>query len=910
MNSNRLRNICLKILLFLLLFALISLVIEIAFFNKDFFYTNKEDIVASAAKPSFDYYLIRHLVVFLLLAVLFIIQRKKINLKNLKPYSALLLLIINIIPGISFLSKYFFLFLSFMLFLYLKSNYNSREYKRLLRKNAYIVVFFLVLFTIFFPLLFKEGYIYDPLGSFINLPGYRLSHISGLKESPGWASDLFDAFLPQRRYTYQSLRQGIFPLWQYQKGLGESLYQQSYHPEKLISFIVRPDEALTFQVLLKLFLSMTGMYFLLYCLNIRNMICIIGGLAYAFSGYTVGWLFGPQSSPAYHIPFLFLFLIKYLKSKNIKFLVYFALWNALTIYSGFIAVAGYSLYAVALFLILYYLFDKRRLFLRVKEFLKISLYWALGIIMVSFLFVPLYYRFFISKSIDVSYRNIGRVGYLSPKYFLNIIFPFYHGWNISPEIRPYVSSIVILFLLLGLIFFSLSLIKFQGRIMEKEKYYILFFLLLIPFIMAMFGLFPFYQISCKLPILNSSPLSRLQSLSCFFLVILGAKGLEMFIQSYEKILEFYKKKRAIFWAMIEAVFLSSVLVAATSIVTGEKTKYHTIYPVFILLAFLILSFQISIILKKSSVFFLMPLLLLVSIELIVQNQHYITVNKKSHFITEIETPLINFLKRNSRKYDGILFFDSNYNTNGTLGNYGLREKIVHQFYGRDHKALIVDTFSNRSFASPTAPALDSRYTDFRSSFIQLLGVKYLIFRSEFKGKNLPPYYILVYSRLDGKVYKNNLYKKNNGIIFSKPKLFNPKNREKLIKNIRSMDYSQYVFIENSKKIDLNCKDHMAFNINIVEYTPNKVAYKYEANSDGIITFPEAFDKGWSVNVNGKKREVLKTNLIFRGVAVERGKGIIVFTYHVSRLFKVSGIVCLISLLLLIGLYLFSVKYKT
>jgi len=909
MNSIKIKIILYKILLFILFFALISLVIEIAFFNKNYFY-NK--INSSNGQPSFDYYWVRHLAVFLILDLAFLIQRKKINLRNLKPYSAVFLMFINIIPGIAFLSKYLFLFLSFILFLYIKSNFNFWEYKHLLYKNLYIIVFFIVLFILFFPLLFKEGYVYNPLLLFTKLPGYRLSnvsHISGLRETAGGASDLFDAFLPQWEYTYRTLREGNFPLWRFNKGLGEP-HHRNYHPEELISFIIDPSQALTLRVLLKLFLSMVGMFFLLRALKIHNMLSIIGGIAYSLSGFIVGWLHGPQSSVCYHIPFLFFFMIKYLRSKETKFLFYFALWSSLTIYAGFIAIAGYSFYGVGLFLILFYLFDKHRLFQKIKELFKISLYWMLGIITVSFHFIPLYYTFFISKNIDITYRKIGQVSFLSPKYFINIFFPFYYGWKITPEIRPYVSSILLLFLILGVVFLILKLMKFERKFIDKEKYYILFLLLLIPFMMAMFGIFPFYQLSCNLPILNSSPLHRLQSMTCFILIILGVKGGELFIQSYHKFLEVYKKRKWLFLTVTGSLWLICVLVAVSSILSDGDEKYSTIYPVFILLSSVILAFQLLVFLKKKYIFFLVTLLILVSVETIVQNRRYLSVSKEQYFITKIKVPLIDFVKIHSERYDGVLVFDSNYNINGTLGNYDLREKIVHKFYEVDYKKLIIDTFSAKSFKSPTAPALESKFTDFNSSFIQLLGVKYLIFRHEFEGNSLPPYYRMVYNSLDGKVYENILYQKTKGIFFCKPKYFEPHNKNEVIRYIKSMDYSRYVYIDSEKKIDLNYKDNMSCYIDIVRYTPNEVVYKYKAKSDGILTFPEAYDKSWSVIVNRKKTEVLRTNLIFRGVAIRKGKGLIIFRYHIPKDFKIFGLIGLISLLSLLAIYIFSVHKKT
>ncbi|MFP4082800.1 MAG: YfhO family protein [Candidatus Aminicenantes bacterium] len=897
MNRNRLKTCGVRILLFILFFGLISLVVEIAFFNKDFFCFEK-----SLGGPPFDYYWIRHLAVFLVFVLWFVIRKRKITVKDIKSYGAVFLLLVNIIPVVCFLSKYLTLFFSFLLFLFIKTDGDAWKYKRLLRRNLHIMVFFFVLFILFFPLLFKEGFVYDPLSLFYRWPGYRLSRVRGLETKMG-TSDLFDAFFPQWKYTYASLKAGTLPLWRYNKGLGVPVYGQYDHPERFIAFIVKPHQALTLQVLLKLFLSMTGMFFLLRTLRVKNLLCMTGGIAFALSGFIIGWLHGPQSSVIYHIPFLFLFLVKYLQSDKIKFLFYFALTCSLAISSGFLAVAGYAFYAVGLFLLLFFLFDPQKLFPRIKKFLKASLFWLVGIIMVSFNFIPLYYSFFIKKSFHISYRQIGRVNFLSPKYLMNIIFPSYHGWKISPEVRPYVSSILIFFLITGLAVFILKLMNVKGRIRERERFFLIFLLLLVPFAMAMFGLFPFYQISCRLPVLNSSPLSRLQSITSFFLVAAGVLGLELFIRSYRKILDAYQKRKWVFSVIVEVLFLSFLFAAVISFVSDEEARIHTTYPVFILLALVVLTFQLSVFFKRKANFFLLLLLFLVSGETILQNSRYIPVNEKEHFITEIETPLIAFLKENLKSHEGVLVFDSNYNINGTLGNYGIREMVVHEFHRHDYRALILDTFSPRSFVTPTAPALASQSTDFSSSFIQLMGVKFLVFRSEFKGEGLPPYFSLVYSNLDGRVYVNNLHQKNKGIFFCRPRYYSLEEKGQVIKDIKSMDYSNHVYIQRERRMRLHLKDNMSCRVDIIEYTPNRVIYGYHSNSEGILTFPEAFDRDWSATVNGKKTRVLKTNLVFRGVPIRKGRGRIVFEYHIPQLYKILAWVGLAVFLVLVGLYL-------
>ncbi len=904
MSIKKFRSSYLKFFLLLLFFGLIGLVVEIAFFNKDFFHARE-----SGLRVPFSYFWLRHLVSFLLLSLTFFIRKKNLNIQNVKPYLALFILMINIIPGINVLSKYLSLFLSFLLFLYIQSDFNAWKYKYLLRKNLYIIVFFFVLFFLFYPLLLIDGYGFDPLSLYRNLPGYRLSYIPELRESFGGASDLYDVFLPLWKYNYESLRQGVFPLWQFNKGLGAPSYQQSYHPDKWISFLVKPSEALTLSAMLKLFLSMIAMFFLLRSMRVREILCVMGGIAYSLSGFIIGWLHGPQSSVSYHIPILFLFLIEYFRYRQTKYLFYFALWSSLTIYAGFLPIAVYSFYAAGIFVLLFYLFDKQKVFAKIKEFLKFSLFWILGILVMSFHFIPNFYSAFIGRTLDISYRRIGHVSHLSPDYFMNILFPSYSGWDISPEMRPYVSSVVILFFILGLFFLVFRLIKFKHRLIEREKYFLSFSLILIPFTMAMFGLYPFYQISSKLPVLNSSPLSRLQSLTSFMFVVLGILGLDLFIQSYKRIQDYYNKKKKTFIVIIEILFLVALVVTLTSLVSNEENGYHAVYPKFILFSMMILAFQLSIFLKWRPIYFLLILLLLVSTESVMLNRRYVPVNKKAHFITDINVPLIDFIKKNTRTHDGVLVFDSNYNIGGTLGNYDIREKIVHQFYDFDHKALILDTFSERSFATPTAPALTSRYTNFASSFIQLLGVKYLVFRFEFKGDNLPSFYRLVYENLDGKVYQNDLYKRNRGIFFCKPKYFKAENREEVLKDIKSLDYSSSVYLEDQKMLNLDFKSKMSCSVSEVKFSPNKIIYRYVANSDGILTFPEAYQKGWSVTVNGKKTDLLKTNLVFRGVGIREGKGEIVFSYRISLFFKILVIVGLLSFVFLVILYVYSNKNK-
>ena len=70
----------------------------------------------------------------------------------------------------------------------------------------------------------------------------------------------------------------------------------------------------------------------------------------------------------------------------------------------------------------------------------------------------------------------------------------------------------------------------------------------------------------------------------------------------------------------------------------RRTIRGSVHPVFIFLSLAILAFQLSVFFKRTSIFFLVIVLLLVSTESVLLNRRYVPVNKKVFFITELNVP--------------------------------------------------------------------------------------------------------------------------------------------------------------------------------------------------------------------------------------------------------------------------------
>lgn len=87
----------------------------------------------------------------------------------------------------------------------------------------------------------------------------------------------------------------------------------------------------------------------------------------------------------------------------------------------------------------------------------------------------------------------------------------------------------------------------------------------------------------------------------------------------------------------------------------------------------------------------------------------------------------------------------------------------------------------------------------------------------------------------------------------------------------------------------------------------KTGFKSSINLEkgNIVFFSVPYDEGWSATVNGKKAEVLRVNRGFVAVYAEAGENNIVFNYETPGLF--IGIIVSISALVLLLIYLLCVK---
>ena len=62
----------------------------------------------------------------------------------------------------------------------------------------------------------------------------------------------------------------------------------------------------------------------------------------------------------------------------------------------------------------------------------------------------------------------------------------------------------------------------------------------------------------------------------------------------------------------------------------------------------------------------------------------------------------------------------------------------------------------------------------------------------------------------------------------------------------------------------------ASHTHIVNYDSNAVSIDVMGNTSGVLVLHDIYYPGWQVYVDGKRRPLLRANLLFRGVEIEAG----------------------------------------
>lgn len=238
-----------------------------------------------------------------------------------------------------------------------------------------------------------------------------------------------------------------------------------------------------------------------------------------------------------------------------------------------------------------------------------------------------------------------------------------------------------------------------------------------------------------------------------------------------------------------------------------------------------------------------------------------------------------------------------YGTAGIEANFATQERIFsadgtdplnlswyNQFLQSSNDGNIAVTFNRttRSDAQiqPGYGATDLPTNEFRLRIMDLLGVKYVIDRSEnpkdastFPVSRFKP----IWHEEDWTIYENRMVA---------PRFF-------LTSDVRSyknsVDFEKQFFdkdFQPGKTVlltlhDWNTLQPMTGNgsAKLISYSPNAVTIAVHTDAEQLLFLSDTYDNGWTAKVNGQTTKVFRADFAFRAVLVPKGESVVIFTYE-------------------------------
>jgi len=196
-------------------------------------------------------------------------------------------------------------------------------------------------------------------------------------------------------------------------------------------------------------------------------------------------------------------------------------------------------------------------------------------------------------------------------------------------------------------------------------------------------------------------------------------------------------------------------------------------------------------------------------------------------------------------------------------------------------------------------------------FAQVMNVKYYISGQPFKEnlKNLfKPIYEENYANNQGLfVYKNVGYLRRAWLVHKVQHMSDDEQAKKLISG--QYDFRNQAMVSGSSSFEYKIPQAGQNSYaKILTYSPEEIEIEAEAQENGLMVMSDVYLKNWTAYVDGKKQEILRTNLAFRGIELTKGKHKIIMKYE-SPAFTIGAVISIISLAITLSLLWFLPRLK-
>jgi hypothetical protein len=776
-----------------------------------------------------------------------------------------------------------------------------------------------VVALLFFYPIFK-GNIPFPGDLLVNTNPYRSQSFLGF--TPGGypnkaqGQDVIAEIYPWRYFSVNQLKQGNIPFWNPYNFSGNpqmaDFQTAIFYPLNFLYFLLPFNISWTLLIMLQPLLAAFFMYlFLKKGVGLKDFPSVIGGISFGFSSYMTVWMeYGNIGSTFLWLP-LALLLTKYLSQKiNLKSFLALVATLSISILAGYIQGIFY-IYVLCFLYYLYLVFIQKNL-KGYKNHILFLISLGLPLLLTSFQILPTLQLFAGSTRSAYSLIQIGKD--LAPlQYWITIVFPDFFG---NPATRNYwIDGTYIervMYPGVVILLFAIYAIFNKVKFVEKK-----FFLIVAPITLLIATNLPlvkyFYLI--PIPVISTTVPTRELSIFIFSLIVLGAIGLDFFLN--EK--NFKKKFIFIFLGFLVLVWgsvLCLVKLDPASSANLKISEHNLIIPSVIILLTLL-----AIFLKKVN--FKISLILLTI--LVIFDLFYF-FNKITPFspgvLTYPQTPIISYLQKNAgiNRYWGYgsAYIQANYQSVDQTFSPEGNDPLHVSRYGE----LVASSANGQFPKTPPRPdanvapgygdnGLSTNY--FRKRILDLLGIKYVLnyedMLDSWQEVDLDTFpkeqYNLVYKVFPWQVYEN-----KNALprFFLTNKFMVVSNKLQALSDIynQNINLRQTLILENNPNLSID--NNSTGTVKLISYKPNNVIFETKSNGNSLLFLSDNYFSDWGVIIDGKQSKILIADYSFRAVAIPKGNHTVEFFYNPKQ-FKLGGIISLATLIMVLGYAIISVTFK-
>lgn len=716
------------------------------------------------------------------------------------------------------------------------------------------------------------------IGAYFPWLDYKWGFAVGVPVKNALISDVFSQFFLWKYLIVDIFKTGQIPLWNIYSLSGTPI-MATYH-----SSVFNPFNILLFlpkfygwglYVCLQTLFAMVGMYFLLGMYTKNFYPRVLGGLVFGLSGLMTTWVeFGTGVWAAGSLPWIFLFLERYLNSLKLRNLFFMSTAFIILYLSGHAQLTLYSTILTMIFIAVKFLKSKK-----LTQLLWPSLFILLSIVICSFQFLPTIE--FTKNSIREAENYSSSFNYgLNPLY--EVVKFFSADFFGNPTTGNYwdAQSYHEQSIFLGTIPFVLIL-SFIIYSFRKKQYNFWISVFLSTLVLGFENPISKFIYSLPLPFLTYSSAARIFFLTSFSGGILTSLALEKLSdQNYRK---YFIRTNIFFLAAVSGIFTAFVGLSIFLKNHSDLEQLNVIVANFnVTIKNLIIPIGVSIFLL--SILFLsrytktlknLVIILIIAVTFFELSRYFYKYNPFiAGDLVFPATPAIEFLQKQPGLFR-IARGDREVMPPNTWMYYKLQSiEGYDPLLSKDY-AKVFNLINGFDFN-----ATPSRYRElekYDSKFINALNVRYfLTVKRDSEGKVKGDF---ISTKLTDAGYKI-IFEDGNTAILENP---NAQPRAYFAKNLKEfLNEADLVntltdrnFNPQEEALIVSDKDFGVItdngSVEISSYTANKISLKTNSSGNAFLIVSDSFDNGWKLYRDGAEEILFKTNYAFRGMFVPAGE---------------------------------------